>query len=127
MGKSVLFEKAYEGDIEGTTAMFTNDPDFFGVTGVRPRFVEYLYTDKDLDKIESAIEDLENHLSIFKKLIVKYITVKPEFTKRELSNYLNVREYETEKLIDSFRKLILGNKIRDCVKNTGRCYFTVES
>ena len=45
---SKLFEKAYEGDIEGTTAMFTNDPDFFGVTGVRPRFVEYLYTDKDL-------------------------------------------------------------------------------
>ena len=124
---SKLFEKAYEGDIEGTTPMFTNDPDFFGVTGVRPRFVEYLYTDKDLDKIESAIEDLENHLSIFKKLIVKYITVKPEFTKRELSNYLNVSEYETEKLIDSFRKLILGNKIRDCVKNTGRCYFTVES
>ena len=28
MGKSVLFEKAYEGDIEGTTTMLSNDPDF---------------------------------------------------------------------------------------------------
>ena len=126
MGKSGLFEKAYEGDIEGTTTMLSNDPDFFGVLGIRPRFIEYLYSEKDIDKINEGIEDLELRLSHFKKLIVKYIKAKPEFTKRELSKFLGVEEWQGDKLIEDFKKLTLGYKIRSCVENTGRCYFTVE-
>tara|TARA_Y100001937_G_C7130620_1_gene337165 strand:+ start:358 stop:735 length:378 start_codon:yes stop_codon:yes gene_type:complete len=123
---TTLFEKKYEGDIQGSTMLLSNEADFFGVTGIRPRWIEYLYTAEDMEKIQEGIDELENHLSIFKDLIIKYTSAKPIFTKKEMSEYLSVSEYETEKLLESYKKLYLGNQIKNCVKNTGRCYFRVE-
>jgi hypothetical protein len=45
-----VFEKEYYGDIEGTTSYLSNEPDYFGVSGVRPRLIKYEYRQEDLRK-----------------------------------------------------------------------------
>ena len=63
-----VFEKEYYGDIEGTTSYLSNEPDYFGVAGVRPRSIKYAYKQEDLRKVEDGIDMLNNRLRIYKRL-----------------------------------------------------------
>ena len=63
-----VFEKEYYGDIEGTTSYLSNEPDYFGVAGVRPRLIKYEYKQEDLGKVEDGIDMLNNRLRIYKRL-----------------------------------------------------------
>ena len=78
-----VFEKEYYGDIEGTTSYLSNEPDYFGVSGVRPRLIKYEYRLEDLRKVEDGNDLLNNSLRIYKRLLNKSIQSRPNYTKKE--------------------------------------------
>ena len=121
-----VFEKEYYGDIEGTTSYLSNEPDYFGVSGIRPRLIKYEYKQEDLRKVEDGIDMLNNRLRIYKRLLNKFIQARPNFTKKELATYLGISEHYADVVINDYKKLTLGLKIKECIEMKGKCEFEVE-
>jgi hypothetical protein len=113
----------YNGDIEGKFWFGLQSSiaaDRFGVEGNQPNYVEYYFEEEDLPTVEAEIKSIED--SIDEKKIESYL-------------YGDKGKYKTETLeengitdsqLSDYADLLLGRKIRDCVKETGQCNFDAE-
>ena len=117
------------GDIE-TKLWFAVQPsdaaDRFGVTGTQPETLEYWFREKDLESVEDEINSIIESLGKYKDLLDKFFNENNLYNTQILSDYLQVDEKETKKLLKEYADLELGIKIRDCIKENGECSFSAE-
>lgn len=114
----------YSGDIEGKfwfAVQSSTAADRFGVNYSEPSYVEYYYCDNDLplvvDEIDSIIENLGNKL----KLIDDFFENNVSYTDKDFER---IGIYKED--LKDYADLKLGEKIRDCIIETGECYFKAE-
>lgn len=100
--------------------------DRFGVTGAQPETLEYWFKKEDLKSVEDEINSIINSLGKYKDLLDKFFNENNGYTTQILSDYLQVDEKETKKLLKEYADLELGIKIRDCIKENGECSFSAE-
>lgn len=117
------------GDIE-TKLWFAVQPsdaaDRFGVTGYQPETLEYLFREENLESVEDEINLIIESLGKYKDLLDKFFNENNGYNTQILSDYLQVDEKETKKLLKEYADLELGIKIRDCIKENGECSFSAE-
>jgi hypothetical protein len=110
----------YSGDIEGKFMFAVQSSiaaDRFGSTHAEPYYVEYYFEKEHIKKIEKELELLkESHakVALFFKSQGSYTDEMLEqsgISKKELSDYADY---------------ILGEKILNCIKETGCCQFEAE-
>ena len=100
--------------------------DRFGVTGYQPETLEYWFQEKDLESVENEINSIIKSLGKYKDLLDKFFYEKYTYNDEQLSDYLQIDEKETKKLLREYADLELGIKIRDCIKENGECSFSAE-
>jgi hypothetical protein len=114
----------YSGDIDGKFwfgVQSSNAADRFGQRGYEPNYIEYYYTDHDLDEVEAEIKRIEDtlgdKLSVIDNFFTDNLGYNDEMLKNAGINYDDLSEYAD---------LGLGKQIRDCIKENGACSFTAE-
>ena len=100
--------------------------DRFGVTGTQPETLEYWFREEDLESVEDDINSIIESLGKYKDLLDKFFNENNVYNTQILSDYLQVDEKETKKLLKEYADLELGIKIRDCIKENGECSFSAE-
>lgn len=123
MGRYIL------GDVDHKL-WFTVQPsdaaDRFGVTGKQPETLEYWFREEHLESVEDEINSIIESLGKYKDLLDKFFNEKYTYNDEQLSDYLQIDEKETKKLLREYADLELGIKIRDCIKENGECSFSAE-
>ena len=116
----------YSGDIEGKfwfAVQSSDDANFFGVEGCEPNYIEYYFDEDDLPKIKAGIKKCKEALGKNKKKLDKFFKANEGYNDEMLTKagFTNVRE-----LLAWYARLILGEKILDCVECNKDCSFTAE-
>tara|TARA_B000000532_G_C18772933_1_gene364818 strand:+ start:420 stop:791 length:372 start_codon:yes stop_codon:yes gene_type:complete len=118
----------YDGDIEGKFwfgVQPSNDANFFGVKGETP-YLNYYFQEDDLPKIQSGIDTCLKELGGMKAKLDKFFNEREMYNKELLEDTLNISKEETNKLLEWYARLELGNKILKCVKENNECSFNAE-
>ena len=95
--------------------------DRFGVTYNEPSYVEYYYTQDDLQGVEDEIKVIEESLGDKLQVIEKFFEEHNGYNDKDIID-LGVSMNELKEYAD----LGLGIKIRDCIKEEGYCTFDAE-
>jgi hypothetical protein len=95
--------------------------DRFGVTYNEPSFVEYYYTEDDLEGVEEEIQNIRDFLLNKEFILDDFFNGVGGYTDKDIAD-LGVSAKELSEYAD----LKLGIKIRDCIKEEGYCTFDAE-
>lgn len=114
----------YSGDINGKFWFALQSSDAasrFGGEEVEPNFIQYsFYEEEHLKGIEDEIKAIEDKLGEKLKVVEKFFEDNNGYNDEMIKPY-----FTTEQLRD-YADLLLGRKIRDCVKEHGECNFDAE-
>ncbi len=114
----------YSGDIEGKfwfAVQSSDAADRFGVEGTKPETINYCFEEENLEGVEEEIKVIEE------KLGDKLQVIKDFFDKNASYNDKMLEEAGISKEeISEYADLGLGIKIRDSIKENGKCEFEVE-
>lgn len=117
----------YDGDIEGKFwfgIQNSNAANRFGYIGHPPehQHLEYYFDENNLEECEKEIKLIERKLGSNLELLDEFYDInvvdKPE--------HKAMIEMLSDDVLADYADLVLGRKIRDCVKRKGDCYFTAE-
>jgi hypothetical protein len=114
----------YMGDIEGKFwfALQSSDAaDRFGVTGEEPGYIRYNFDEDNLEDVEKEIKKIEETLGDKLEIIDKFFKENNGYNDEMLE-----KEGFTKDDLREYADLSLGKQIRDCIKETGQCYFEAE-
>jgi hypothetical protein len=114
----------YSGDIDGKFwfgVQSSNAADRFGQRGYEPNYIEYYYTDHDLDEVEAEIKRIKDKLGDKLSVLDKFFSERYSYSDDELSE-IGIDSHD----ISEYADLGLGKQIRDCIKENGACSFTAE-
>lgn len=110
----------YSGMIEGKFMFAVQSSiaaDRFGSIHCEPNYVEYYFDEEQLDEIKEQLDILRPN----------YEKVAKFFETRKAYNDVEMKENDiTEAELSDYADYVLGEKIRDCVENSGECNFTAE-
>jgi hypothetical protein len=95
--------------------------DRFGVSHNEPNYVEYYYSEDDLQGVEDEIQVIKDNLKNKEIILDKFFSEVGGYTDKDITD-LGV---STKELSD-YADLKLGIKIRDCIKENGECTFDAE-
>lgn len=95
--------------------------DRFGVSYNEPNFVEYYYSEDDLQGVEEEIQAIRDFLLNKEKILDDFFGEAGGYTNENI-NDLGVSMKE----LGEYADLKLGIKIRDCIKEEGYCTFDAE-
>ena len=118
----------YNGDIEGKFwfgVQASNDANFFGVEGQAPH-LDYYFGKNDLPKIQSGVDTCLKHLGDMKAKLDKFFDEREMYNKELLEDALDISKEETERFLEWYARLQLGNEILECVKKYNECSFSAE-
>jgi hypothetical protein len=114
----------YSGDIEGKfwfAVQSSVAADRFGVSHNEPSFVEYYYTEDDLEGVEEELRNIEGNLGDKLQTIIDFFE-KTDWYKDEDLEAIGISREDLSEYAD----YTLGVKIRDCIKENGDCSFDAE-
>ena len=114
----------YSGDIEGKFWFGIQSSiaaDRFGVTHSEPSYVEYYFSEEDLEGVEEEIKNIQDNLGDKLDIIEKFFEGITGYNDEMLSK-VGITNNELSEYAD----LCLGIKIRDCIKEKGDCCFDAE-
>jgi hypothetical protein len=124
----------YSGDIDGKFwfgVQASDDADFFGVTG-SPSYIEYYFDLEDQDKVKNGIEKCESVLSANLERLNKFFDEHDSYNDEMLIEHWK-KHFEVELDKDSINMILkwyarhaLGQKIYNCIQETGQCGFSAE-
>ena len=112
----------YDGDIHGKfwfALQSSNCADRFGFEGEPPNYLEYYFDEEELPTVEAEIKSIEN--SIDEEKIESYLNKEAGYRTDTLE-----QNGFTQAQLSDYADLLLGRKIRDCIKENGECNFTAE-
>ena len=129
----------YNGDIEGkfwVAVQSSTAADRFGVCYNEPNVVEYHYGQEDLVGVEEELNNIETTLGEYLPKFIKFFEENNSYTDEKLGK----AGFPTEErkslfgsglvidcpLMSEYADYTLGIKIRDCIKETGTCFFEAE-
>ena len=115
----------YDGDIVGSFwfgLQGSNAANRFGYIGHPPEHLEYYFDEDNLKECEKEIKVIERKLGGNLELLDDFYDInvvdKPE--------HKAMVELISDDLMADYADLVLGRKIRDCIKEIGGCSFTAE-
>lgn len=114
----------YSGDIEGKFwfgLQSSNAADRFGVIGSEPSYLDYFFSEDDLEEVENEIKNIEDSLGEKKQILDVFFKEGKGYTNKSVEE-LGV---STEELSD-YADLKLGIKIKKHIENFGQCEFQAE-
>jgi hypothetical protein len=116
----------YHGDIEGKFwfgVQSSDDGEYFGM-----REAEYSiqYYSDDLELAKEGVRECLNILGKYKIEIDKYFTECSSYTDEKLAKTLNISVDKLKEILVWYARLRLGQKIVDCIKEQGSCYYEAE-
>lgn len=95
--------------------------DRFGVSHNEPSYVEYYYTEDDLQGVEDEIKNIEESLGDKLQVLDDFFKEHASYNDEMLSKVGISREE-----LRDYADLGLGRQIRDCIKENGECVFDAE-
>jgi hypothetical protein len=113
----------YDGDIYGKfwfALQSSAAADRFGYEGEPPGYLEYHFDEEELPTVEAEIKSIED--SIDEKKIESYLYGSEGSYNNETLEQNGI----TQAQLSDYADLLLGRKIRDCIKENGECNFTAE-
>jgi len=119
----------YSGDIDGKFwfgVQSSSAADRFGVEGIVPEYLEYSFWSDDLEAVEKELKDIEESMEGRLELLKTHFENKVTYSDEELANYLKVEKNQLMWYLSEYADYQLGVEIRDCIKNTGSCFFKAE-
>lgn len=114
----------YSGDIEGKFWFAIQSSDAasrFGGEEIEPSYIQYYFSEDDLESVETEIQAILDTLGEKKETLDNFFKEKGSYTDAEIEE-LGVSRDELSEYAD----LLLGIKIRDCIKENGECSFEAE-
>lgn len=114
----------YSGDIEGKfwfglqSSIAANR---FGVSYNEPNYVEYYFSEDDLEGVQKEIEVILENLGEKIEVIDKFFESNNSWND-EMLRVIGISNNDMKEYAD----LLLGIKIRDCIKENGDCRFDAE-
>jgi hypothetical protein len=114
----------YSGDIEGKFwfgVQSSTAADRFGVKHQAPNYVEYYYEQSDLPEVEEEIEFIKHSLGDKLQKLDNFFKFNNGY-RDEMLNEIGITGLDLEHYAD----LKLGEKIRQCIIDTGACQFNAE-
>lgn len=114
----------YDGDIEGKFwfgIQPSNAPERFGAIG----YLHYSFSEEDIPTVEEELNSIKQELGEYKEKLDKF------FEKNSSYNYKMLVDagFPGDKighLLEEYADLLLGEKILNCLKQTGQCSFDCE-
>ena len=97
----------------------SNCADRFGYQGEPPNYLEYYFDEEELPEVEAEIKRIEDAIDVDK---VKACFEGTDFYNDEWLKKHSVTDHEVSEYAD----LLMGRRIRDCIKEDGQCSFTAE-
>ena len=118
----------YNGQIDGKfwfAVQSSDAADRFGVTGSRPAELEYYFDEDNLESVEEEIKSIEEILGDWNQKLHDFFEAHTSYNDDIAEKYgFNVKHFNTN--LKNYADLLLGYKIRDCIKEEGNCSFTAE-
>lgn len=114
----------YTGDIEGKFWFGLQSSiaaDRFGVSYNEPNYVEYYFSEDDLEGVQKEIEVILENLGEKIEVIDKFFESNNSWND-EMLRVIGISNNDMKEYAD----LLLGIKIRDCIKENGDCRFDAE-
>lgn len=89
--------------------------------------IAYSFRKEHLDEISETLQDCKLELGENYEKIRDFFRDRDSYTEEMLSEYLGIEDkMETHNLLKIYARVILGEKIKDCIKKKGECNFTAE-
>ena len=114
----------YSGDIEGKfwfAVQQSNCADRFGVEGQEPNYIEYYFSEENLEDVDAEILNIETALGDKLQMLKDFFSGVNGYN-NEMLKKKGITEHEVSEYAD----LLLGIKIRDCINANTECVFTAE-
>jgi hypothetical protein len=132
----------YTGDIEGKFwfgVQSSDDAEFFGVEG-RDLYgsdedeenednafgAEYAFTEAELEDVEEGLEVCRKELGAWRTGLDEFFTDRDLYNEDEIAEHMQSTKNEVHNKLKWYARLILGEKIRQCIIDTGSCTFEAE-
>ena len=91
-----------------------------------PVEIHYNFDKNYLKYVEEELENIKNNLSHNLEKINNFFNSRKVYTDEELAKFLNKTPEETFEIIHEYSDFRLGNKIKDCIEEKGKCEFYAE-
>jgi hypothetical protein len=114
----------FTGMIEGKfwfAVQSSTAADRFGVSHNEPSYVEYYYSEDDLEGVEEELKNIEDNLGNKLQTIIDFFE-KTDWYKNEDLEAIGISRADLSEYAD----YTLGVKIRDCIRMNGECTFEAE-
>jgi len=123
----------YSGDIDGKFAFGIQNSDAadrFGVIGQPPEYLQYNYSENDLEELQKELKHIEDTFGPQKQALKIYFDLYKTQDDAPLSfaSYLEKGGLPelTENQLSEYYDYLLGRKILECIQETGYCSFDAE-
>jgi hypothetical protein len=127
----------YQGDIEGKfwfSVQSSDDANYFGGSEIELQdedsddvyALEYFFNKEDLESINEGVQTCINDLGEFKEKLDEFFKDSTGYNPEELAKHLGVDVPKYRDLMESYARLVLGNKIKKCVEDNGECNFVAD-
>ena len=119
----------YYGDIEGKfwfAVQSSDAADRFGVYGNQPNYLEYDFTEDNLEEVEEELEAIKRNLGENLDKLENFFKDGSSGDDEKLAIILNCEPEEVRGIISDYADYELGIEIRDSIKKIGYCHFTAE-
>jgi hypothetical protein len=114
----------YNGDIEGKFwfgVQSSTAADRFGVEYTEPNYVDYYYSEEDLEGVRREIKKIKKNLGDKLKIIEDFFDKNNGYNDKQLHDIgINTED------LSEYADLRLGIQIRDCIIDNGECSFQAE-
>ena len=114
----------YNGDINGKFWFGIQSSiaaDRFGVSHSEPSYVEYCFSEDDLQEVEDEIQAIRDTLLNKEHILDQFFDKVGGYTDKDITDLgISMKEFS------EYADLKLGIKIRDSIKDIGQCSFDAE-
>lgn len=132
----------YSGDIKGKFwfgVQSSDDAEFFGVEGrelygsdedeeneANAFGAEYAFTEAELVDVEEGLEICRNELGEWRVGLDEFFEKNELYNEEELAVHMQSTEEVVRQKLKWYARLILGEKIHQCIIDNGSCTFEAE-
>jgi hypothetical protein len=119
----------YYGDIEGKfwfAVQSSDSADRFGVIGATPSYLEYWFSDSDLESVQQELKNIENNLGENLIKMDEFFKDNAFYNDEDLAEFLGLSLDTTKYLLRDYADYTLGKKIEQSILEKGECSFTAE-
>ncbi len=88
--------------------------------------IHYIFDKNDLKYVEKELENIKNNLTDNLEKIDLFFNSRKVYQVEELALFLNKTAEETFEILHEYADFRLGNKIKECIEQKGKCEFYAE-